>query len=202
VIRADDRLAGFMEGVVDRIGFRLGALVLLSCFSGCQAYQPTGGYYGNPLGPGAEIRVIQEISVPAGMARVYLQYGEPRAYVATDQYSPFCYFQMREPLPVVQVIRPGVFTVKSVSQIETEVSRIHPLMLASRTAFLGGDVGPVALQSHMIIAAEGQPDVRALVCSGAFDAPLRAQPIRLAEMREVLRGVAEIRATAMPQTAR
>ena len=185
-----------------RNGFRWTALGWLLCFAGCQAYQPTRGYYGNPLGPGAEIRVIRDISVPAGMARVYLQYGEPRAYVATDQYSPFCYFVMRQPLPVVQIIRPGVFTVESVSQIETEVRRVLPLMLVSRTAFLGADVGPIALQSHMIVAAEEQPDVRAIVCSGAFDAPLRAQPIRLDEMRAVLRGVAEIRATAMPQTAR
>lgn len=40
---------------------------------GCRACDPTSGYYGHPLGPGAELKIVQEIGVPAGLARVDLR---------------------------------------------------------------------------------------------------------------------------------
>ncbi len=179
---------------------RVGLLVTLA-LAGCRAYDPTLGYYGNPLGPGAMLEVREEIRVPAGLARVYVQYGKAMGYGAIDQYAPFCYLLMREPLPVVQRIGPGILRVESVSLNETEVSRPRPLWLAAAGLFAdsnGDGRGVIAYQSYMRIAADGQPDIYALVCSGAFAAPMEAQPMRLAELRQAFGDLAEIRVRASP----
>jgi hypothetical protein len=171
--------------------------VLLWTVYGCQAYGPTEGYWSNPLGPGAEIEVKQHIRIPAGLARIYVQYGKPLGYGAMNQYAPFCYFLMREPLPVVQTIRPGRLRVESVSLNETEVNRVVPARMAALAVSAGGDGrGVIAMQSYMRVRAEGQPDVYALVCSGAFAAPAEAKPIRLNELRQALGPLADVRVAA------
>jgi hypothetical protein len=165
--------------------------------AGCHAYDPTSGYYGNPLGPGAELQIMTELVVPAGLARVYLQYGKTMGYGAVNQYAPFCYFLMREPLPVVQTIRPGLLRVDSVSLNETEVSRVSPTRVAAAGLFVNSDGrGVIALQSYMRASVDGQPDVYALVCSGAFAAPMEAKPMRLHELRQVFGELIEIRVRA------
>jgi hypothetical protein len=176
---------------------RIYTTVLLWLVAGCQAYGPTNGYWSNPLAPGAEIEVKEQIRIPAGLARVYVQYGRTLGYGGMNQYAPFCYFLMREPRPVVQTIRPGILRVESVSLNETEVSRVLPARVAALTVFAGGDGrGVIAMQSYMRIAAAEQPDVYALVCSGAFAAPAEAKPIRLHELHEVLGSLADVRASA------
>lgn len=160
----------------------------------CQAYDPRGGYYAHALTPGAELQIMSSIDVPAGLARVYLQHGQAMGYAVLDQYAPFCYFLMREPLPVQQTILPGLLRVQSVSMKETEVRRASPYKLAALRLVADSDGrGVIALQSHMRVAAFGQPDVYALVCSGAFAAPMEAKLVRLHELREVFGALVEIR---------
>lgn len=167
--------------------------------AGCQSLAPSGGYYDNPLQPGAEITVTQELPVPAGYARVYLQYGNTMSYAATDQYAPFCYFLMDEPLPTPQKIMPGVFRVTKVSLIETEVRRSAPVRLAAMGFFADdGGRSQIAWQSYMNLAAAHQDEVRALVCSGAFDSPMEARPIRLPEVQQALGESASVRAGPAP----
>jgi len=165
--------------------------------AGCHTYDPTSGYYGNPLGTGAQLQIMTELVVPAGLARVYVQYGKTMGYGAMNQYAPFCYFLMREPLPVAQTIRPGMLRVESVSLNETEVSRVLPSRVAAAHLFVHSDGrGVIALQSYMRVAVDGQPDVYALVCSGAFAAPMEAKPIRLKELMQVFGELVEIREQA------
>jgi hypothetical protein len=172
-------------------------LVFFAPMTGCQGHGPTSGYWSNPLGPGAAIEVKQEIRIPAGLARVYVQYGQTLGYAAMDQYAPYCYFLMRQPLPTVQTIRPGVLRVESVSLNETEVRRTLPSRLAALTLFAGGDGrGVVAMESYMRLAAAEQPGVYALVCSGGFAAPAEAEPMRLHELREALGPLAAVRPAA------
>ena len=179
---------------------RTGIGVLFGCLAaGCQTFAPTSGYYGNPLQAGAELTVTQEIQIPAGYARVYLQYGNTMSYASVDQYAPFCYFLMDEPLPVSQKIRPGIFRVARVSLIETEVRRSLPVRLAYRGFFADdGGRGPIAFESYMILTSVDQGDVRALVCSGAFDSPLEARPIRLPELQQALGESVTVRANPAP----
>lgn len=160
----------------------------------CHAYDPAGGRFTHALTPGAVLQVMTEMRVPPGLARVYLQHGQAVGYAALDQYAPFCYFLMREPLPAGQAIRPGPLRVESVAMQETDVSRPVVRRLAALAPLANGDGrGVIALQSYMRVAAAGQPDVYALVCSGAFAAPMEARLARRDELREVFGSLVEIR---------
>lgn len=167
--------------------------------AGCQSLAPSGGYYDSPLQPGAEITVTQELLVPAGYARVYLQQGNTMSYGSTNQYEPFCYFLMDQPMPAPQKIRPGVFRVTRVSLIESEVRRSLPVRLAAFGLFADdGGRSLIAFQSYMTLTAAHQDDVRALVCSGAFDSPPEARPIRLPELQQALGESISVRAIPAP----
>jgi hypothetical protein len=178
--------------------------LLASLLVACQSLEPGQGYYSNPLGAGAEIVLQRELLVPAGLARVYLQHGETVSYQELDQYAPFCYFLMSKPLPDAQTIHPGVLSVRAVRQEDTEVRREPPVRLASMAGFTGGwgNRSVIAMQTHMNLSAPDQPALDKLVCSGAFQMPMDAKPIRLHEMREVFGGIAEIREQAAPQEGR
>jgi hypothetical protein len=89
---------------------------LISCLllAACQQPGSRKGFYTSPLLPGDEVEVLQTITVPVGMARIYLQHGKTMSYGSTNQYAPFCYFLLRDPLPAEQQIKPGVLVVDSV----------------------------------------------------------------------------------------
>jgi hypothetical protein len=163
--------------------------------AGCQAVAWSGGERGNPFAAGAQIEVMRELVIPAGLARVYLQHGQALGYEAVDQYAPFCYFLMRRPEAAAQTIAPGTLRVESVSLNETEVRRALPLHLAAALVLAGGDGrGVIALQSYMRLESPDQPQVYALVCSGAFATSFEARPISADQLRETLGLVAQVRA--------
>ncbi|HHH42753.1 MAG TPA: hypothetical protein ENK49_01320 [Gammaproteobacteria bacterium] len=167
-------------------------LCLCVWLAGCQQAGSRNAFYDNPLLAGDEVEVLQTITIPAGLARIYLQHGKTMGYGSTDQYAPFCYFLMRDPLPVEQQIQPGVLVVESVWLDETSVRLERPLRVAGMGLAFGGDRTPIAYQSYMTLRSEQQGTLT-LVCSGAFDMALTAQPIRLPEMREALGDFARVR---------
>ena len=160
---------------------------------GCESTGSGGGFWSSPVKLGDEIEIKKDIPIPAGLARVYLQHGKITGYGGTNQYEPFCYFVMREPLPVRQTIRPGILRVEHVWLNETDVRLHAPVRLAALASVIGGNRMPIAHQFHIRLESAEQPDVRLLVCSGAFDMPIAAKPIRLPEMREALGTYAEVR---------
>lgn len=172
-----------------------GVLLLASC-------QGTGsrtGYYSSPLQPGDEVIMLKALTIPSGKARIYLQGGKTGSYGGSNQYEPFCYFLVRDPLPVEQQIEPGTFVVDSVWLDETTVSIEYPVRLAAAFSIGGGGSrSPIAYQFHIALKAPDQQPVT-LVCSGAFDMPITAAPIRLPEVRQALGDYAEVRVkTEMP----
>jgi len=161
--------------------------------AGCQSTGSGGGFWSSPVKVGDEIEIKQDITIPSGLARVYLQHGKITGYGGANQYEPFCYFVMHEPLPVGQTIRPGVLQIEHVWLNETDVRLNTPVRLAALASVIGGNRMPIAHQFHIRLKSAEQPDVRLLVCSGAFDMPIAAKPIRLPEMREALGTYAEVR---------
>ena len=139
--------------------------------------------------------IKKDIPVPADKARVYLQRG--RVAWSSNDFEPFCYFRMRQPLPVAQAVSPGTLRIEYVSLNETDVAREIPVRFAGLSVMGGGGYRtPIAHQFRIGLKSDDQPDVRLLVCSGAFDMPQTAKPIRLPEMREALGAYAEIRVSA------
>ena len=164
---------------------------------GCQTADPRGGFYSSPLQPGDEIEVLKEIPIPVGQARVYLQHGGLTSYGGYNQYVPFCYFRLRNPLPVEQQVRPGVFIVQTVWLDETSVGLERPTRVASALLGFGNGWSTMAYQFHITLISDEQPGVK-LVCSGAFDSPAAAVPIRLPEVREALGGYVVVRVQENP----
>ncbi len=161
--------------------------------TGCQGVGPRQGFYSSPLQPGDEVIMLKTLVIPLGMARTYVQNGSTTSYAGSNQYMPFCYFLVRDPLPAEQFIRPGIFVVRSV-WLDEVASRVeYPLKMAS--LFPVGGRGPIAYQFHIKLKAPDQQDVT-LVCSGAFEDPMSAAPIRLPEVRQALGGYAEVRVKA------
>jgi len=172
----------------------LAAGVLL--LAGCQGTGSRTGFYSSPLQPGDEVILLKPLTIPSGKARIYLQGGQTGSYGGSNQYEPFCYFLVRDPLPAEQQLKPGSFVVHSVWLDETTVSLEYPVRLAAMFSIGGGGSrSPIAYQFHMALKAAGQQDVT-LVCSGAFDMPLTAAPIRLPELRQALGDYAEVRVKA------
>jgi len=178
---------------------------ILACgalsLAGCQSSGSRTGYYSSPLLPGDEVIMLKSLAIPSGKARIYLQGGKTKSYGSSNQYEPFCYFLVRDPLPAEQQIKPGVFVVHSVWLDETTVSIERPVRLAAVFSMGGGGSrSPIAYQFHIALKSADQQDVT-LVCSGAYDMPVTAAPIRLPEVREALGDYAEVRVKteALPQ---
>ncbi len=170
---------------------------LLFAMTACKTVDTVGGFYGSSLEPGAKIEVRQELQVPPGLARIYLQYGQTMQYTAVDQYQPFCYFLMRQPLPVVQLIHPGVFLITAVLVDDVDVRLSLPVKVAGELSYASSTGrGPLAWQTFMELVAADQPEVKTLVCSGAYASPALAEPVRLDEIDRVFGDLATVRVQA------
>lgn len=156
----------------------------------CQTLDSSTGYYAKPVTPGSQVEVLQVLQVPAGLARVYLQYGTVVRYTAVDQYAPFCYFLLQAPLPHEQPIHPAVFGIENVYMDETDVRLALPVQVAVAS---DAGRGPIAYRLYMALASAQNADVRALVCLAAFDAPYHARPVTLDDIRLSLGALARIR---------
>ncbi len=170
----------------------LASFCICLLLAACQQPGSRKGFYTSPLLPGDEVEVLQIITIPSGMARIYLQHGKTMSYGSTDQYAPFCYFLLRDPLADEQQIKPGVLVVDSVWLDETSVGFEWPVKMAAVGLAVGGDRMPIAYQFYIRLKSQQQAPLT-LVCSGAFDDATTAQPIRLPEVREVLGDFAEVR---------
>jgi len=172
------------------------ALELAACQS---TGMNTKGYFDNPVSVGTELELVGSLTIPAGLARVYLQGGEVRGYSNVDQYQPFCYFLMREPSPVARDIPSATFTIRSVELLEQDVRLATPLRVAYLGAFGNSDgPGVIAFETHMWLDVANRSAPERLVCSGAFAPPSEAAPIRLAEMRQALGAWVIVRVPGSP----
>lgn len=171
-------------------------VALLLLVSGCQHAPSRTGFYSSPLLPGDEVEILRDVVVPAELARVYLQHGKLAKYGGFDQYAPFCYFLLRDPMPAEQIIQPGVLVVEKAWLNQTTTSLELPVRVAS-ALFAGAGQPLMAWQFHITLRAADDSRLT-LVCSGAFDGPAGAEPIRLPEVREALGQYAGIRVKETP----
>ncbi len=177
-------------------------LVLLALLAGCrQSGVVNKGVDSRFFLPpvGSKVLVKQDIPVPPGWARTFFQRGEAVGYYQVDWYSVNCNFEINQVSEQIRYIQPGEFLVSRVEQqIEGVVHRPgQPVRLAAagRFAVSGVDAGGVLLNQavHLWLESEEQPEVRRLSCRGTLDDAPNAQFPSIAEMRQALGSVAEIR---------
>lgn len=151
---------------------------------------PSSRFYMPPVG--TVVRINQELRVPGGWARVFLQRGETVSYGGLDRYFPSCNFELSTVDEMPQLIPPGSFTVIDVRRRDEEVVRYRPVQYASRwmLADSGGmdSGGPsmVMRTVRMKLESDEQPGMYMMTCRGGMDDPPSAIEISINEMRVAL----------------
>jgi len=143
--------------------------------------------------PGSRITLQQELTVPAGHARVFLQYGKVIDKQQLDQYYPHCEFEIRQVSDGTLKIEPETFIVTKISSGEAMVVRRNsPYM---HTAFgINSDQTNSMISPYVDhrLFSESQPNVMRMTCHGGFDDPWKARYPSVSDIRKALGTVAKV----------
>lgn len=161
-------------------------LPVIVCISlgACQStpYSITSPYYRIPAG--SKVVVKTKLTIPAGLARVYIQAGEVMDKKYVRRYYPHCWFLSHKVSDEKQDIQPGEFTITRHRFLEEIVMR--EVQYAS---LLTSDTEPHIMAIEKIteldIQSSEQPDVMKLVCNHWTD-PANSLHLTIAEMRVAL----------------
>lgn len=153
---------------------------LLACQS--TPYPITSPYYHVPAG--SQVVVKSTLSIPAGLARVYIQAGEVVDKKHVRRYYPHCWFLSRKVSDEKQLIQPGVFTVTRHRLLEEIVMREvqYASLLASDTE---PHITAIEKISELDLQSSEQPDLMRLACNHWTD-PLDSYHLTVSEMRATL----------------
>lgn len=148
-------------------------------------------YFRLPVG--ATVVLGQDLPVPAGHARVFLQVGKVVAKTRLDIYRPHCDFEQRAVSDGTAVIRADRFRITAVDSGEDLVVQREGLMHTGWE--MRGEFDGVTLVNPYIryrLSSPGQPQVLLLTCHGGFDLAGQALPPSLNDIRKALGEVATI----------
>jgi hypothetical protein len=144
---------------------------------------------------GASLILNQALPIRAGQARVFVQGG--RVSTGFNSYRPSCGFEIGSVQHGGVEIEPDTFAITSVQGSLTPVVSTEPMRFAALNlaGAEGLDGGSQAYYQgyHFWLSSEQQPDVRRMTCYGVYAEPYELYPPTLAEIREALGTIAEIR---------
>lgn len=135
----------------------------------------------------------QEIRVPPGKARVFLQDGAVTA--GFDSYRIHCAFEINSVEHDGVAIKPGTFVVSRVQQTVQQVVMAEPLQLASLSLGIGmwsGGSASYYSGYHFWLTSQNQPEVRRMTCFGVFAQPYELYPPTVEEIRYALGTIATL----------
>ena len=144
---------------------------------------------------GASLVLNQALPIRADQARVFVQGGQ--VSTGFNSYRTSCGFEIGSVQHGGVKIQPDTFAITSVQGSLTPVVSTEPMRFAAlHLADAGGmDGGSQAYYQgyHFWLSSEKQPDVRRMTCYGVYAEPYDLYPPTLAEIREALGSIAEIR---------
>jgi hypothetical protein len=148
---------------------------------------------------GSVVVLHQDLVVPEGHARVFLQGGALVEKHRLKAYYPHCNFEQRAVSDGTAVIRAGRYTVTAVRVGEDWVVREEPRTYAALTQTVDGgmDDGYPGLVNRRIdhaLESPHQPQVMRLTCHGGFEVPGKAEYPSLVDIRYALGSVATVEA--------
>lgn len=143
---------------------------------------------------GSSVKINKQLMVPGGQTRVFLQRGQVVTKVKLDRYYPSCNFEVwalsQKPTP----IHPGSFFVAKAGRDTNLIVSLEPLKVAGLGwSYHDDDHAMIMHVVHMMLQSAKQPNVYRLTCRGWLTTPAEAEKPTLADMREALGGVADIR---------
>jgi len=151
---------------------------------------------------GSELVLKQQLRIPAGKARVFVQDGgsadAPSRVLSGgfDHYRPHCGFEIESVDHAGVLIEPDTFRITRVQGSLQQVVQSKPVQVAGLW-LMGGMDSPGASSYHQgyhfWLSSERQPQVRRMSCYGVFAEPYDLYPPTLQEIRQALGQIAEIR---------
>ena len=144
---------------------------------------------------GTTVVLQQDLAVPAGHARVFLQQGMVVEKHRLEPSLPHCNFEQRTLSNGSAVIKADHFKVTAVSVGEDMVVQrdCESMLPVGRNEPGGSDcVDKVNRYINHQLSSPSQPQVMRLTCHGGFNVPGRAQLPGLADIRTALGGVATL----------
>lgn len=170
-------------------------LLVVIVFGGCQSYsQPSPDSWQSRPQIGSKVILHQDLEVPLGLSRVYMQLGEVRAHNDVNEQKPYCYFYLRRPreeLDDPMVIATDEFTIQNVFR-----RRVAVLIEQQRFAFMVTGMFDAGSSQHTMatyteIYSPHQLQVTRLVCA-VWDDPMEHNYVSLAETITALGDIATI----------
>lgn len=142
---------------------------------------------------GSVVVLHQDLVVPDGHTRVFLQGGAVVEKHRLKAYYPHCNFEQRTVSDGKAVIAADRFTVSAVSVGEDYVvQRGNLIHAAMRPVADDSHVGMVNRYVRHRLESARQPQVLNLTCHGGFDFPGRVEPPSPADIRAALGGLVSI----------
>ena len=160
--------------------------------SGCSSWLPD---YSNE-DTGARLILSQALIVPGASARAFIQEGKVLPARSFNHYQISCSFEVRQVSEQHQTIEADSFVVNRVQHMQEEIAAWKKVQLASlNMAGLSGDSSPPDIFRgwHFWLSSEKQPNVLRMTCRGVFAEPWEAEPPTLAEIKDALGAVADLK---------
>lgn len=167
------------------------ALTLASCAG--PVADESSPYSRMPVG--TTLVLQQDLAVPAGHARIFLQHGKVVEKRRLDVYYPHCNFEQRAVSDGTAVIKADRFRVTAVGMGEDYVVQRDRDALIHAGWSMAGEFGGVSMVNRYVdhtLGSPSQPQVMRLTCHGGFAFPGEAETPSLTDIRTALGVVAAI----------
>ncbi len=153
------------------------SLVFLLTLTACgplQILDAESGRYA-PMQGGVFV-LHKDVVMPPGQARIFFQDGAVTSGV--NEFRPHCHLKIYTLSDRPQTIVADTFTITRITNRRDQIVQRRPIQLAASVYFgfaVGGNAdGGLSREMQVYVfslQSEQQPDVRFLVCGGAFDDP-------------------------------
>jgi hypothetical protein len=187
-------LSVFVSGAISMMPKLPGLVVVAMMLTGCQQIpvQDEASEFSRIV-PGSYIVLHQNLTVPEGHARVFVQKGKVRAMGRLNQYYPHCDFEVRKVSDGTMQVLAGRFLVTHLAVGEERVvQRSQGFYRAALT--MSGDYLPamVAPYVHHQLHSDSQPQVMRLTCHSGFTELNDAVYPSVRDIRKALGSIASV----------
>lgn len=173
-------------------------LFIVVPIGGCQSYsQPSPDSWLSRPAIGSTIVLHENLEVPLGLSRVYMQLGEVRSRKDVNEYKPYCYFYLRRPreeLDNPMVITADEFTIQNVYRRRVAVRITQRQFAFVVTGMFDAGNSQHTMATYSEIYSPNQPQITRLVCA-VWDDPFEYNHVSLAQTKTSLGNIATITPT-------
>jgi hypothetical protein len=167
------------------------AMSLSACSSNLQTpVDSSSPYYRLPVG--SKVVLKQDLAVPPGRTRLFLQQGQTMMLGDFDRYLANCNFEISSLSEASQTIQSQQFTVSKVEDLMVEVVQQDSQQLFLKVGMDDSATPMVTRGYHFWLSSAHQSDVIRLSCRGAFDDMWAALPPTLEEIRHAVGDLIEL----------